>query len=404
MEKMIPRDRMRAFLSKKPVDRIPNGLGGCETAGLHNIAYHRLKNVLGVDDPANRISTFMCNAIFEPPVLKAMEGDIILLNSRMCPSRFWGPKAEQEWKQLHIWDIDLQVANEWEFRKDPDGSWWWWDNKCPPGGLYFDGPNPSGIGSGLADVDVPSPDEFKPGHELPEEWMQRLNEDAKWLYENTEFSITCGETIQDLQFMPGGMQSWWMRLVSDPKACHEFLAKAVDASLAQLKQLDEAVGEYCDMLLMAHDIGDGRGVTIGPDLWREIYKPHYKRLFTEWHNITSMKSCLHCCGAVSDILPDLAECGLDVYNPVQVSADNMDPNKLKEKVNNKLIFYGGSYDAVLNPIESSPDEVYERVKANIKALSKGGGYIFAGVHNLPGDMPEEHIRAMLEAYKDCRVL
>ena len=46
---------MRAFLDGKPVDRIPNGWGGCETAGLHNIAYHRLKHVLGVDDRRNRV-------------------------------------------------------------------------------------------------------------------------------------------------------------------------------------------------------------------------------------------------------------------------------------------------------------------------------------------------------------
>ena len=52
---------MRAFFDGMPVDRIPNGLGGCETAGLHNVAYHKLKKVLGVDDPGNRVCTFMNN-------------------------------------------------------------------------------------------------------------------------------------------------------------------------------------------------------------------------------------------------------------------------------------------------------------------------------------------------------
>lgn len=399
---MTPRDRMRAFLNRRPVDRIPNGLGGSETAGLHNVAYHKLKKVLGVEHPGNRVCTFMNNAIFEPPVLAAMEGDIILLGSRMCPSRFWGPDAAKEWKPLPIWDIEIQVANEWNFHKDPDGTWWWGGNMCPPGGFYFDPPAGQHVGVNFDAMEEPSPDTFNPSHELPENLLERLAQDARWLYDNTGYSISCGEMIHDLQIRPGGTQSWWMRMVSDPDACHEFLGKAVEAGLAQLKQLDQAVGKYCDLLLIADDMGDTRGITIGPDLWRRIYKPHYKRLFTEWHRITRMKVSLHTCGAMSDILDDLIECGVDIYNPVQTSAHNMNPAVLKARFGDRLMFYGGVFDAVTLPTTASPDAVYETVKANIRILSRGGGYIFAGVHNLPGDLPESHLRAMLQAYRDCR--
>ncbi len=142
---MTSRERVKRFLAGEAVDRIPNGLGGCETAGLHNIAYHRLKKVLGVDDGANRICTFMNNAIFEPAVLEAMEGDIILLGSGMCPSRFWGPAADREWKAQRLWDVDLQVANAWDFREE-NGSWWWGNRVCPPGALYFDSPAGQQVG------------------------------------------------------------------------------------------------------------------------------------------------------------------------------------------------------------------------------------------------------------------
>ena len=398
---MTSRERMKKFLANEKVDRIPNGLGGCETAGLHNLAYEKLKNILGVTDRKNRICTFMTNAIFEPSVLKAMEGDIILLGTRMCPSRFWGPEADHEWKDLDIWNTTIQVAQAWNFRKDPDGTYWWNDwAKCPPGGIYFDAPVPSKIGLSFDDH-KPSPNDFNPGHELPENFLRRLEEDARWLYENTDYCISCGEMIHDLQLAPGGIQSWWMRMMEEPDACHEFLDKACDAGIAHLKQLDQAVGKYCDILMIAHDIGDVRGVTAGPGLWREIYKPHYKRLFTEWHKLTNMKVSLHCCGSVSDILGDLIECGLDIFNPVQISADRMNPAKLKKDFGDKLIFYGGCFDSVLYP-STTPDEiVYESVKKNIEILSEDGGYIFAGVHNLPGDMPESHLMAMLKAYQDC---
>ena len=387
---------------------MPNGLGGCETAGMHNVLYDRLKKVLKVDDRRNRVCTFMNNAIFEPSVLDAIGGDVILLGSQMCPSRFWGPSAEDEWKTIRIWDIDLQVAKAWEFRQDSDGAWWWgkgsaeWSienlTKCPPGGYYFD--PPGGFSSGPGSD--PMPAEYNPPHEIPEERLKRLEEDARWLYENTDYAIACGENILDLQARHGGIESWWMRMAAEPDICHEFLAKNVEATVSQLKQLDQAIGKYCSFLGIADDIGDTRGVTIGPDLWRQIYKPHYKKLFREWHAITSMKVNLHCCGAIPDILEDLIECGVDIYNPVQISANGMSPSRLKEIAGDRLVFYGGVYDAVLYKPEMAEEEVYEAVKKNIEIFSKGGGYIFAGVHNLPPEMPEEHIRAFLQAYTDSK--
>ncbi len=399
---MTSRERVQRFLNGQTVDRIPNGLGGCETAGLHNLAYHRLKRVLGVEDSANRVCTFMNNAIFEPSVLAAMEGDIILLGSRMCPSRFWGQDAVREWKPLSLWGVDLQVATDWEFRLDADGAWWWGDRVCPPGALYFDPPTGQQIGVSFADISTPSPDSFNPSHDLPEPLLERLAEDAKWLHDNTDYAIACGEMIQDLQLRPGGTQSWWMRLVSEPDVCHAFLDKAVDAALSQLRQLNDAIGGACCMLGIADDMGDTRGITIGPDLWRQIYKPHYKRLFTEWHKVTDMKINLHSCGAMMDILDDLIECGVDVYNPVQISAHKMKPETLKARFGDRLIFYGGVFDAVNLPITTDRDTVYQTVRSNIETMSRGGGYIFAGVHNLPGDLPESHLDAMLQAYRVCR--
>lgn len=54
------------------------------------------------------------------------------------------------------------------------------------------------------------------------------------------------------------------------------------------------------------------------------------------------------------------------------------------------------------PPATPAEVVYETVKYNLSVLSQGGGYIFAGVHNMPGDTPVEHIAAVLQAYRDCR--
>jgi uroporphyrinogen decarboxylase len=401
---MTSRERIQKLLRREPVDHIPNGLGGTETAGLHVLTYQRLKNILGVTDPTTRIGTFMTNAIFEPSVLAALEGDIILLDSGMCPSRLWGEGTAGEWKDLHIWDTTVQVCNAWQFRQDAEGAWGWNDGaKCPPGGFYFDGvPTPPSERKPVEDPVQPLPDDYHPRMEFRQETLRLLEAQAKFLYETTDFSICCGEMIHDLAWEPGGSVAWMMRMIEEPEACHAYLNKFVDAALAQLKQLDQAVGKYCDILAIAHDLGDRRGVTMGPDLWRRIYKPHYKRLFTEWKKITRMKSYLHSCGAISDIIGDLIECGLDIINPIQLSGRGMEPESLQERFGGRIIFYGGAHDAVLCP-PGTPDEmVYEACKKNISALSRNGGYILAGVHNLPADTPASHLQAMLQAWRDVR--
>lgn len=399
---MTPRERMRAFLDGKPVDRIPNGLGGTELTGMHNVVYHRLKKLFGVNDCRNRLASRFNHAVVEPSVLEAMEGDIIFLGVGYCPSRLWGPAADKEWKPLRMWDIDLLAPRDMDYREDPDGTWWCDNLKCPPGGLYFDAPAGLMARKGLDDLDNPSSCDYHPTHEIPDPLLARLADDACWLFENTPYSISCGEDFMlNLQGKHGGLESWWMRMVTEPDACHEFLDKTVDAALDQLRQLDQAIGKYCDMLTITDDMADMNGVTIGPELWRAIYKPHYQRLFGEWHKITRMKLNFHSCGSVAQILDDLVECGVDVLCPVQISAKNMAPASLKKRFGDRLIFYGGAFDAVDLPATTSPDKVYETVKSNIRTFSRNGGYIFAGVHNLPGDLPESHVRAMLDAYHDC---
>jgi uroporphyrinogen decarboxylase len=282
-----------------------------------------------------------------------------------------------------------------------------WDSvagnlECPPGSYFFDYPVKAGTMDDMDDYDYPSPDDINPSHDINDEKLRRLEDAAKRMFNETELSLCMGETLPDLQYLPGGMIRGMMFLAEYPEQMKEILKKFVDAALSQLHLLEQAVGKYVDILLIAHDLGDNRGVTIGPDMFREIYKPFYKELFGGWKKISSMKINLHACGAISDILDDLIECGLDIYNPVQISGNNMDPAMLKSRFGSRLIFWGGAYDTHLNQPGDSYDEVYQRTYKNIKAFGKNGGYIMSGVHNLPPEIPEHHLKAILDAWKDAR--
>ncbi len=260
------------------------------------------------------------------------------------------------------------------------------------GGIYFDSVFPS-----LESLD---PNDFNPSGDIPDERLRDLEESARWLHDNTQYSIVCGEMVQDFQLKPGGTLNWWMTLASEPQIAHEFLNKACEAGISQFRLLDQAVGKYADIAMICDDMGDCRGVTVGPELWRDIYKPHYRRLFSEWHKSSRMKICLHSCGSIRDILDDLIECGADVINPVQISAKGMDPSELKKNYGDRVIFYGGAYDAVLCPKDMPAERVYEAVRRNIEIFSENGGFLFAGVHNIPGDIARDHLEAVVSAYRD----
>jgi uroporphyrinogen decarboxylase len=125
------------------------------------------------------------------------------------------------------------------------------------------------------------------------------------------------------------------------------------------------------------------------------------KLFQGWHERTGMKINLHTCGSVETILADLIECGLDIYNPVQISAHKMTPESLKSRFGEKLTFWGGDYDAQMMK-GCTYDEVYAHVSRNLNIFKQEGGHIFSGVHNLPADLPEDHLRAMLDAWRKER--
>ena len=399
---MTSRQRVQAVLNRTIPDRIPNGLGGCETTGMHVVAYDNLKKLLGCAEKPTRVDTFMTNAVFEEDVIAAMKGDVILLDSpAMCKSRLRGNVSEQ-WKEQELWGKTYSISVNDRFTLRDDGVTVWETAGgaiCPKGGYYFDHNTATDLS---AELYIPDPDKYAPPHSLPEDKLRHLEEQAKRLYNETELSICVGETICDLQVSPGGMVNTMLLMLEEPDVMKELLERSLNAGLSQLKELEQAVGKYADVLSIAHDFGDNRGVTVGEVTWREIYKPFYKRLFDGWHSITNMKINLHSCGSISAILDDLIECGADIINPIQTSAANMEAEEVKKRFGERIILWGGAYDAQLLPHTMTYDEVYKAVYGNIKTLGRNGGYIFSGVHNLPADMPMHHVKAMMDAYFDAR--
>jgi len=104
----------------------------------------------------------------------------------------------------------------------------------------------------------------------------------------------------------------------------------------------------------------------------------------------------HSCGDVSDIIEDFIEMGIDVLDPVQVSAKGMKIDKLKELYGDKISFHGGIDTQNLLPFGNIAD-VKSEVYRTINVLGSSGGYIVSPVHHVVGDVPPENLVAIRDA-------
>ncbi|HDY87404.1 MAG TPA: methyltransferase, partial [bacterium] len=136
------------------------------------------------------------------------------------------------------------------------------------------------------------------------------------------------------------------------------------------------------------------------DAYRDLYKPIHKRI-NEWiHKNTSWKTFIHSCGGIRPLLDDIVDAGFDILNPVQCSAEGMEPQKLKDDYGDRIVFWGGGVDTQKTLPFGKPEEVYEEVSERIRIFNKGGGYVFDSIHNIQQGSPVENVMAMLDAIKD----
>jgi uroporphyrinogen decarboxylase len=97
------------------------------------------------------------------------------------------------------------------------------------------------------------------------------------------------------------------------------------------------------------------------------------------------------------LIPELIDNGVDILNPVQVSAAGMDAQDLKDRFGKDMVFWGGGCDSQHVLPFATPEEVKADAKKYIEIFKPGGGYVFNNVHNIQGGVPAENIVALMDA-------
>jgi uroporphyrinogen-III decarboxylase len=111
---------------------------------------------------------------------------------------------------------------------------------------------------------------------------------------------------------------------------------------------------------------------------------------------------IHSCGSVIRLLPDFIDAGFDILNPVQCSAAGMEPEVLKRRFGDQIVFWGGGVDTQRTLPFGTPDVVRAEVRERIRIFAPGGGYVFNPVHNVQARVPVENLLALFEAVQEFR--
>jgi uroporphyrinogen decarboxylase len=205
---------------------------------------------------------------------------------------------------------------------------------------------------------------------------------------------------------PGNIfeQSWYLRglteffldLVDNKEFAHALMSKITGIRKQNAEYFLREVGDYLDVFQLADDLAMQNGPYMSPDLYREMIKPYQLELFQFVKSLTSAKIYYHSCGSITRLLDDLIEVGVDILNPVQVTAEGMETDLLKRRFGTSLSFWGAIDTTQILP-NGTADDVRKEVKKIIHDLAPGGGFVLSSVHNLQPDIPPENILAMFEA-------
>jgi uroporphyrinogen decarboxylase len=139
---------------------------------------------------------------------------------------------------------------------------------------------------------------------------------------------------------------------------------------------------------------------LSPRTYQSLIQPRHQRLFTFIKQQAPVKLFYHTCGAVKKLIPDLIDAGIDILNPVQISAAGMDLGELKREFGRDLVFWGGGVDTQRVLGTAGPEEIRAHVRKNIETLAPGGGFVFATVHDIQANVPPENIMAMWETWRE----
>ena len=369
---MNHKERVLTALNHEEPDRVPVDLGGRQTTFMIE-TYDRFKSHIGWNDlPTNIMSQKWQTAYVDEQILNRFSID--------C--RHVRPPVKTEPELTDTGDDKITFIDEWGVKRIVDSGY----------ASIIEYPLQTAALEDLDSYDWPDPREMFD--------YSGIRGQALQLYHDGDYAIvgsmgSPGNIFEQSWYLRG-MTEFFMDLVDNKDFAHALMSKITKIRKQNADYFLREVGEYLDVFQLADDLAMQNGPYMSPDLYREMIKPYQIELFEFVKSLTSAKIYYHSCGSITRLLDDLIDVGVDILNPVQVTAEGMETDQLKQRFGKRLSFWGAIDTTEILPNGTTGD-VRNEVRRVIHDLAPGGGFVLSSVHNLQPDIPPENIMAMFEA-------
>ena len=415
---MTGKEKLSKTLNHEPVDGVCVDFGATHVTGMSVKAVTALrKALLGDDDYRVKVhEPYQMLGEIDDALFEAIGIDVMAV---MGPKNMFG-FANTHWKPFTLFDgTEVLVPADFNITDDGRGGYYMHpegDTSVPPSGrmpkdgYYFD----AVCRQGKIDEDKLDPAdnlvEFGP---LTEEAIAHYVRQADAAAAKNKGAILSvpGTGFGDIALVPAcwmketpgirDVQEWYISTAARRDYVYKVFEGQLQIALKNLARLADALGDRVQAAFVTGaDFGTQRGPFISPSAYRDLFKPFHKVVNDFIHAHTNWKTFIHSCGSVVALIPDFIEAGFDILNPVQCSAEGMDPERLKSEFGKDLVFWGGGVDTQKTLPFGTPDEVYKEVRRRIEIFNEGGGFVFDAIHNVQANTPVENMLAMLKALTD----
>jgi len=366
---MTSRERVLCALNHEEPDRVPVFFGTSGATTMNTTAYDRLKLHLGLQTETRAFWRALQYAWLDEEVMVRFHSDGRPLIPGPAPSTLSREISPDRF--VDAWGITWQRQ---------------------PGNHYFDIALPPLREATMDDLGrYPWPAVADPRR------FAGLKDQARTL-QGAGYAVVALTGISPFEFgyMLRGMDQWFLDLAGGHDFVHALMRKLTDLMQSAAARLLEEAGEYIDVVITGDDLGSQNAPLISPAMYRQLIKPFHAELLSGIKQRTRARVFYHSDGDIYPLLGDLIEIGVDLLNPVHVSAKDMgDTARLKREFGDRLSFCG-AIDTQWALPRGTPDDVRREVRRRIKDLAPGGGYILAAVHCLQPDVPPENVCALFE--------
>ena len=140
------------------------------------------------------------------------------------------------------------------------------------------------------------------------------------------------------------------------------------------------VHQYIDIIQFGDDLGTQIAPQISPEMYVEMIKPYHKKLyqFIQKNYPMSRSSCI-AAEQFYNLIPGWIDAGVQILNPVQISAEGMESGEAEKKNMGKSSYSGEAVPICKTRFRNSDvDTIRQEVKHLIDILQKTGICIQSG--------------------------